>query len=245
MSLACPSSVRSLYRFAGLILLYFMIVGCGGGDTYSVDEGRIAERFLPPEQTVSHHPDSLQALTISEGEGKIQYELGRDYESLIQKWSSSFLTVGSGPSVSTPTYATLWSLELSLVSLQPERGILTLQKKRARKLIKERRDEYFNTLQIDVYQFVRQGGNGIVAGPGSRAELEVQDTTYRPVRTDYGPIREAFLGSESALYRRNMLFFPRSVDGKDILEGAAKIRLEVRRTGTSSSKRFTWSWEEG
>ncbi|WP_375801570.1 hypothetical protein [Salinibacter sp.] len=245
MFLPFISSPKLFCRLTGILLLPLLVAGCGGGDTYSVDQGQIAERFLPAERTVSHHPDSLQALEITEGDEKIQYELSRDYESLFQKWSCSFLNLGTGPSVSSPTYATLWSLELSLASLQPETGILTLRKKRARKLLERRREEYFDTIQIDVFWFVRRGGDGIVAGPGARTTLHVRDTTYRPVRSDHGPLREAFLsGGTTALYRRNMLYFPRTLDGTDILEGASKIRLEVSRTGSGSTRKFVWRWNE-
>jgi hypothetical protein len=245
MSLPFISVLRLLCRLIGILLLPLLVAGCGGGDTYSVDQGQIAERFLPSERSVNHHPDSLRALEVTEGDEKIQYELSRDYESLFQKWSCSFLNVGTGPSVSSPTYATFWSLELSLASLQPETGILTLRKKRARKLLEKRREEYFDTIQIDVHWFVRRGDDGIVAGPGAQTTLHVRDSTYRPVRSDHGPLREAFLsGGTTALYRRNMLYFPRTVDGTDILEGASKIRLEVSRTGSGSTRQFVWRWNE-
>lgn len=230
-----------------LLLGPLLVVGCGGGGTYAVDVEQIGQHFLPTERNVEHHPDSLGALSISEAEGKIQYQLGRDLESLTQKWSCTFQSVGVGPSQNSPTYATLRSLELALVSLQPEMGILSLREERARELIKKRRDEYFETLQIVVYWFPqRPGDTGIISGPGTRTRLLVRDSTYQPVQAGYGPLREAFLGAGgTALYRRNTLSFPRTVNGEDILEDVSEIRLEVRRSGSPSSERFTWSWAEG
>lgn len=246
--MSARSATHQLLRWVPVLLLGSLLaVGCGGGGTYAVDEEQIGQRFLPTERKVEHHPDSLGALSISEAEGKIQYQMSRDLESLTQKWSCTFQSVGVGRSQRSPTYATLWSLELSLASLQPEMGILSLREERARELIKERRSEYFDTLQIVVYWFPQgPGDSGIISGPGTRTRLLVRDSTYRPVQAGHGPLREAFLGAGgTALYRRNTLSFPRTVNGEDILEDISEIRLEVRRSGFSSSERFTWSWSEG
>lgn len=240
-----PSELSSL-RILGVILLPLVLISCSGGSTYSVNEGRIAERFLPTERTVSHHPDSLGALTITEGEDKIQYQLERDYESLIQKWSCRYQSVGAGRPFNSRTYATFWSLELSLASLQPEMGVLSLQKDRARGLIEKRRRESTETIHIDVYWFVeRRGETGIITGPGARTVLHVQDSTYRPIQTDHGPLREAFVaGGDLLLYRRNSLYFPRTVNDTDILADASGMELRVRRTGAGMKERFTWQWGE-
>lgn len=239
-----PSSWTHVRRFVGPLFGLLFLVACSGGNTYSLDEGRLAQRFLPTERSVGYHPDSLKALAIAEEDGKLKFELENDYSSLVEKWSCSFQSVGAGRTFRSPTYATLWSLELSLASLQPEMGILSLREERARELIKERREEYQNTVQIDVYWFLAsRGGTGIISGPGARTVLHVADTTYRPVRTGHGPLREAFLsGGTNALYRRNTLYFPRTVDEKDVLENATEIGLEVRRIGSTSSERFTWTW---
>lgn len=228
-----------------MLVLPFLLVGCGGGDAYSVNEGRLAQRFLPTTRTVSHHPDSLRALTVTEGDQKIEYQLERDYESIIEKWSTSFQSMGAGRTRRSRTYATLWSLELSLASLQPEMGVLSLQKDRARELINKRRKEYFDSIKIEVYWFLQGRGNGIITGPGARAELRVRDSTYRPIREDHGPLREAFIeAGNTVLYRRNTLHFPRTMNETDILEGVSEVRLEVRQVGAPSEERFTWKWED-
>jgi len=243
-----PSGARPLPLprwIVGACLAAVLLVGCSGGDTYTVDEGQLSERFLPVERVVDHHPDSVEALTITEADGKIQYQIERDFESLTEKWSSSLQNVGTGRNFRSRTYATFWSLELSLMSLQPERGVLSLQKERARELIAERRKEYFQAIHIDVYWFVGRNSNGIITGPGARTELRVGDNTYRPVQTDYGPLREAFVtGGQTALYRRNSLFFRRTVDGTDILADAAGMKLRVRRTGSGARQEFAWRWAE-
>lgn len=241
--------LSSLRRPLGLLIVLLpplLIAGCGGGDTYSVNEGQIAQRFLPTERSVNHHPDSLRSLTITEDERKVQYQLKRDYQSLTKKWSCRFQNVGTGRSVRSRTYATFWSLELSLASLQPEMGVQSLRKEKARDLIEKRRKGYYDTIQIDVYWFVeRRGQSGIISGPNARTELRVGDKTYRPLRTDHSPLREAFVsGGNTVLYRRNTLHFPRTVDGTDILENASGMQLDVRRAGARSEEQFAWRWEE-
>lgn len=245
-SLVPPSASRLFVVLVAVFLLPLLITSCGGGDTYSVNEGQIAERFLPTERDVDHHPDSLQALTITEEDEKVQYQLQRNYQSLVEKWSCRFQNVGPGRNFRSRTYATFWSLELSLASLQPEMGIQSIRAERARELIEKRRKEYFDTIQIDVYWFVeRRGESGIISGPSARTELIIGENTYRPLRTDHGPLREAYVsGGNTILYRRNTLHFPRTVDGTDILENASGMQLEVRRTGASSKEQFAWRWED-
>lgn len=244
-SLVPSSASRLSVGLVAVLLLPLFVTACGGGDTYSVNEGQIAQRFLPTERSVDHHPDSLRALTITEDEGKVQYQLQQSYQSLIEKWSCRFQNVGAGRNVRSRTYASFWSLELSLASLQPEMGIQSLQKEKARELIEKRRKGYFDTIQIDVHWFVeRRGESGIISGPSARTELIIGENTYRPLRTDHGPLREAYVsGGSTILYRRNTLHFPRTVDGTDILKDASGMQLEVRRTGASSKEQFGWRWE--
>jgi hypothetical protein len=221
-----------------------LVAGCGGGSAYTTETGQIAQRFLPTVRTVDHHPDSVRALTIAEDDETLQYQLDADFQALTQKWSCRFQNIGAGPPTRSRTYATFWSLELSLVSLQPETGLLSLQKKKARDLVAERRAEYHDTIQIDVFWFLGQGEDGIIAGPSARTELRVDEHTLRPVRTDHGPLREAFVaGGETTLYRRNTLHFPRTVDEADVLRDATGMQLQVRRTGATAREQFTWRWE--
>jgi len=242
---ALPSPRSSLRWLVGSCLAAMALVGCGGGDTYSVDEGKLSQRFLPAERTVDHHPDSLKALTISEADGKIQFEVERDFESLTEKWSSSLQNIGTGRNFRSRTYATFWSLELSLMSLQPEMGVLSLRKEQAREILNERRTEYAETIHIDVYWFVGRGGDGIITGPSARTELHVGEEAYRPIQSDHGPLREAFVaGGETVLYRRNSLYFPRRVEGTDILSNASRMQLRVRRTGAGGRQEFAWRWDE-
>lgn len=236
---------RFFFRAAGVVLVPAVLLACSGGNSYSVDEGRLAQRFLPTERTVNYHPDSLEALAIEEEEGKISFELEDGYASLVEKWSCSFQSVGAGQTFRSRTYATLWSLELSLASLQPEMGILSLRKERARQLIRDRRKEYFDAIEIDVYWFLPgRRGDGIISGPGARTQLHVGDSTYTATRSERGPIQEAFIrGGTTALYRRNTFYFPRTVSGTDVLAGASEIQLEVREVGSATSERFTWRWD--
>lgn len=232
----------SLGLLGGLLLLG----GCSGGSTYSLDPGTLAQRFLPTTRQVDYHPDSLRALSIQETERRYQLVLDESYESLHRRWSGTYQDLGPGRSRSGRSYATFWSLELSLASLQPEMGLASLSKEQARKAIEERRQEYQDLIQFDVYWFEAEG-NSILAGPGARVQLRINgEDTYRPSREKHGPLREAFLPGETrtALYRRNTFYFSRVVDGTDILDEANRLELIVNQTGGASRVRFNWTWAD-
>lgn len=239
-----PGSSSFAFTLVGVAVSALFLGGCGAGDTYSLDSGELGQRFLPTERKVDYHPDSLGALSIKKEEGKYSFELDDDYESLHRKWSSSYQNLGTSRSRRARSYATFWSLELSLASLQPEVGITTLSEEQAEKSFRARREEYGSTIQIDVYWFEAEG-NSLLAGPGSRVELRVNGERVRPQEEDHGPLREAFLPTvtRTALYRRNTFHFARIVDSTDILKDAQGMELVINRSGASSRVRFAWSWE--
>lgn len=228
-------SVASFRRAAVGSLLLFIVgmAGCSSSP-YAMQEGELADRHLPPEREVTHHPDSLEALSIVEQDGQIQYEMAQSYRSMVEKWSVR-CRYGCGK-----TYATFRSLELALSSLEPEQGVLSLQPTRARELIQKRRAAYAETIQIDVYWYWT-GTN--ISGPGYRVELHVADSTYHPVRSDYTPIRRVLAASGAELYRRNTFYFPRVVEGVDLLENASSARLEIHKHGWRDFQ-FVWEWGE-
>ena len=236
------SLVRSLLGLA----VTAVVVGCGGGSTYSVDTGDLAQRFLPTERTVAYHPDSLGSLSITQEQGTYNFELESDYEDLHRRWSSTYQSLGVGRSRSGLSYATFWSLELSLASLQPEVGITALSQEQAEKALRERRQQYNSTIQVDVYWFEAEG-ESLLTSPGTRVQLRVGGERYEPVEKTNGPLRDAILPTRgrSALYRRNTFYFPRVVEGADILAGAQSAELRVQRAGAGSAVQFAWSWETG
>jgi hypothetical protein len=125
-------------------------------------------------------------------------------------------------------------------------GFTSLSKERAQKALKERRQDYQETLQFEVYWFEMEG-NSLLAGPSARVQLRIdEEDTYQPSRETHSPLREAFLPGDTrtALYRRNTFYFPRVVDGTDILEEAQRLELVVSRPGMASRARFTWTWED-
>jgi hypothetical protein len=70
------------------------------------------------------------------------------------------------------------------------------------------------------------------------------DQKYQPKKEERSPLREAFLNSGgTGLYRRNIFYFPRIVDGKDILSGVNEIALEIRQINARNQVRFRWAWE--
>lgn len=231
---------------AGLLTL--IVVGCTGGrSTYEFNESLLAQRFLPAERTVDHHPDSVRALQLVENENQIKFELDGSYQSLMTKWSATARNeTGRIQASRSLSFATLWSKELSLTALQNEMGVTGLTKDKARDIIARREASYDETLQVDVYWF-GEGGTLVVAGPGSLVELrDDEGNVYRAVRTDYSPIREAYVeGGRTALYRRNTFWFDRTSDEHDdILTGTDGVRLIIRPGGTTDQFRFAWRWDE-
>lgn len=246
MQTRLPFPAAYVGRAIGIVVITFILGGCGGGSAYSVDPGTIAQRFLPTTRQIDHHPDSLRALSIEQTDRRIQFSLDGTYESLHRKWSSTYRDLGPRRSRNGRSYATFWGLELSLASLQPEMGITSLSEEPARKAIGERRREYQEVLQFDVYWFETEG-NSILAGPGVHVRLRVDgEETYRPSRDKHSPLREAFVPGETqtALYRRNTFYFTRVVDSTDILAGTRRLELIVDQAGRGSRVRFAWEWPE-
>jgi len=249
-----PRAIKTLFRMTlisaparllGLFLLAAVIaVGCsGGGSGYYVDSGEIADRYLPPTRTVDAHPDTLDDVSLKEREdGRPKIEMESGYKSLLLKWTTSYEVLSGRRPRQPLTYATFWSRELSLASLDAESGASTLSGDQGWKLIEQREREYKSFIQIDVYWY---GRDRIVAGPGTRVQLKDLDgNTYEATRDEYTPLRETSLrNGQRALYRRNTFYFERVVDGKDILEGTQGIRLEVNQTG-SGERWFTWEWDD-
>lgn len=237
-----PSLPRSRLFVVLLLPLLAILSGCAGGGTYSLNPGDIAERYLPTTRSVDHHPDSLRSFSITENENTLQANVESSYEALHRKWSCTFQSLDTRASRRTYSYATLRSKEIALASLEAEIGFSSLTKERARQLLKERTKEYQNAIQIDLYWF-QSDGSTLVAGPGSRVELVIDGEPYRPVEESNGPLREAFLlqGDGRSLYRRNIFYFARTVDGTDILEDATRVVLTINRTGRRV--RFSWTWE--
>lgn len=238
------SPTRLVRAFFGVAVLALILGGCVGGQTYSLDRGRLAEDHLPTEREVGAHPDSLRTLAITKEDGKYKFEFkDGDYQSLHRKWSSTFQVSGTGRRPQRPlSYATFWGLDLSLASLPPELGINTLSEDRATKLLKSRKKEYFSTIQIDVYWFEEEGESDLT-GPSARIELRIGDNRYQPAKEENTPLREAFLdGGRTAYYRRNTFYFSR-IDSTDILDQAHRIELYVDPLGGSSEAQFAWEWD--
>ncbi len=228
-----------------------LVAGCAGSNPYSVTTTDIARAFLPTERELAHHPDSLAHLSVVPKDGRITFELEESYQQMMREWSATWQGTRLGGAASQRTYyhtyATLWSLELSLVSLQPGRGLQSLSLDLARRLIEERREAYQSTVQIDVYRFMRSPYTSRslsalqIDSPGNRIVLEDgAGNTYRPTRVETGRPNQAYLpGGGTALYGRNAVYFRRMVDGKDILENVETLELTVSEPGGID---YTFSW---
>lgn len=237
------------FPFLLLILGSILLIGCSRGGLFSAEPERIAESTLSSD--VDYHPDSLQALSVDVKNGQLVLEMGRDFQVLLREWSSTGRLDGANQAQrpARRTFATFWSRELSLASLQPELGIQGLDEETAMRLMDERENEYFDTIQIDIYAF-RQ--DGVMTGSRARARLEVADTTLQET---IRPRTEAVRGTRQK-YRRHTLSFPRTVNDRDLLEGESELSLTVTRKGAADAAplrppgavermRFEWKWKDG
>ncbi|PEN07968.1 hypothetical protein CRI93_05860 [Longimonas halophila] len=221
--------------------------GCQStGTLHRVSPESIADQFLPREREAEAHPDSVRLLTIVERDDRFAFEMEHNYQHLHRLWSSTFNVVSTGRTPTRPlTYATLWSQELSLASLEAREGISTLTKEVAREQIAEERETYRTTVQIDLYWFSRSGQTLPPALLRSNAQLQPMDRPgerYRPKEVHHLPLRDAILSNgDPVLYRRTILVFDRVVDDRDILADANGLQLRILTPGTTRLE-FAWSW---
>ena len=229
-----------------LITAGVMAGGCQStGSSYRVSPESIADQFLPREREAEAHPDSVRLLTIMERDDQLAFEMEHSYQHLHRLWSSTFNVVSAGRTPTRPlTYATLWSQELSLASLEAHEGISTLTKEAAREQIAKEREAYRTTIQIDLYWFSRSERTLPPALLRSNAQLQMTPAgeRYRPTEVRHLPLRDAVLSNgESVIYRRTILVFARVVDDHDILADANGLQLRILTPGTTRLE-FAWSW---
>lgn len=223
------------------LLLAGLLASCGGS-RFSMDVTEVALGRLSTTSRVDAHPDSLQHVRIVRTDSTAAIRLDRDYEDLVAHWSSAHRTPTSGVTARKPrSFATLWSLELSLASLQAEMSVSTLSKNRALKIIAARRANHVQELQVDLVWFTELD-EAFLDRPGTRIELrDAQGRTHRPERHERGPLRDVrYSGDETALYQRHRFYFRRTVAGRDILAGTDALRLDV--VSPKGRVNFEWTW---
>ncbi len=219
------SDVRHVSRLAFFILVS-ACVGCGHS-SYTVSPGHLAERWILNERDVRSHPDSLDAVSVEVGKRKVDVSLERDYEAIHRKWSCK-----SDPQ--DLSFATLWSQEVLVAALESNYALSTLSKRRALRIYSERLKKYYNAIRVDFFGFHRTAP----AGPGFDIELRIDGNAYEPVKQNSGPPQSAWLaGGREETYYQSSFYFPRSVDGEDVLEGARSVKLLI-----ASSELCVWRW---
>jgi hypothetical protein len=231
-----------------------MLAGCAHSSEsiFAAQDADIASHFLPFDRTVPHPPDSLVAVEIQQKQNRITLQLEKPYEEMLRDWSASWqyqMRGSAGRNRAYRSFATLWSLDLSIASLQPEIGLSGLSKDVAQQRIDERIAEFDSTLQIDVYQFLgsppdlRGTSEMSLDGPGANVTLrDDRGNEYKPTREVSGPSTYDTVQGQSVVYRRNEFIFDRVVDGTDILSGVRELRLWVRPS-FGDAYYFTWSFE--
>jgi hypothetical protein len=253
-SLSFSLSPRLALGIGGLVVLLGTLAACTSTGQFSADVERIAYGYIPSEAEPPSHPDSLEALALVEEDNKINFELDRSYERLMRDWSTTWVSQSARRTFdsrrSYRSFATLWSLDLSLAALAAEEGVNTLSKDLAQDRIARRRQEHQQTLQIDIYRFLGSPPTGggisstLVGAPSSFITLrDDQGNEYRPDDVYNDPAREAVITGDRTLYRRNILYFKREVDGRDILDGVRQLRLYINDS-PAGRYYFTWSFDE-
>ncbi|PSR00220.1 MAG: hypothetical protein BRD48_01870 [Bacteroidetes bacterium QS_9_68_14] len=243
-----PVLERDLPLWGGALLALVLAAGCAtlfgerAEDDFDVSQGEVATRALPSTRNLAHDPDSLAHLKLVGKDGKIDFQLDKSYRALLTEWSAA---QQGGTGAYFRTHAMLWSKELSLASLIPERGVQTLSKDLARDMIEERTADYDSTLQIDVFVFTRSRRRLDLSAlqldsAGQRVYLRDGDNTrYEPVRIVSTAPLEAYQAGRQALYGHNQIFFDRyTEDGTDLLD------TEELRLYTDHAEYFTWTFPE-
>ena len=233
------------YGLVGVLGIVLLVSGCSPKGTYEARHTDVAQSHLPSEQEMPHHPDTLKQVAIVEGEDAYEFELDEGYESIWRTWSVR----RSGPGIRAPRdrrehqwFATFWSLDLSIASLQREVGLNELSKDLARDHIDERRAEYDEVLQIDVYSYT--DASRVVETrldrPGQ--DLVLHDDAgneYAPDRLETTIPSEVFHPERQVVYRRTTLYFERDADDRDLLEDVQSLRLSVQ---PSDRRDFHFRW---
>lgn len=248
------SSELALDRTSGFVVAAAVLIftaGCGGGNRYAVDKGRISTRTYSTEKSVPH-PDSLNDVFIAkrrsgEDRDSIGLKKGVDLQSLMEKWSSA-----AGP----PQYygrqshfATLYSKELALAQMarraeatsSPDSGAAsrrTAASSDSTSAIEDQIESYRKSICIDVYLFA-SAGTPFIDAPSTVIKLRVGDRVLYPTEQEYGPLRLTYLPRGETTYRRLTLVFPRIVEGTDVLRRSSRIDLESYKT------QFSWTWKKG
>lgn len=248
------------YAFSLLLILGIGVgLGCGGSGQSLVQPSELARFSLPAERNAPYPVDSLVNVKVVEKGPQIKIEMEKSFEGIMRDWSATWRRFDTGRDITINdefrTFATLWSKDLSYAALKAE-GIDGLQGDAAYNLLDRRQKEFDDIIQIDVYWFepVTARGSGpnetSIVGPGTIVLLrDSEGNEYRPVREDREPPRDALstrARSRPVVYRRNLFFFQRVVDGRDILTDADKLFLVVNRSDTSfnrGSARFQFAWD--
>lgn len=218
---------------------------------FEANHANLARSTLPRDREMPYHPDSMRYVALTEEESTYNLELEKKYETLWRKWSSARrvemgqLTHRSG--YDHRSFATFWSLDLSIASLERELGIRSISKDLAGEHIEDRKEEYGDIIHIDVYSYAdaSETSDTRLGTPGRQVSLvdKTSGDTYDPIHSEANIPQEAFHPDRTVVYRRNIFHFEREVDGEDILENTESLRLMVEVID-GDNYYFTWSLDE-
>lgn len=235
-----PMRKTTALPIVSIFALIMLLPACGllGGDRAQMDMTDFYNLYLPLVRDVAH-PDSVVASDDDRlSDVRLRWSVNHN-----RRYGSADYSPGNYTS-----FATLWSRDLAERTLQREiTGDLSpdLQER----LHAEQNDRIEESVVFDVHLFVpaTRGydlSDTNIRGAGATVILETTDgTSYRPSHIESGIVERYQMGPSDvpAFYRLNRVYFPRTVDGIDVLDGADQLRLIVRMTrGPSTELWFTW-----
>ena len=253
VSSSYPSALAPVL-YAGIAVLAIVLpIGCGHA-VYDARHTDISQVHLPTERSIPYHPDSLVHVRIVEEDNGYDMALDEDFSSLWRAWSAQrHFRGGQLPEYSGSVYqsfATLWSLDLSLAFLDRGQGIGGLTKDLAKQQIDAQIEHHSNHIRIDVYRYgdARSPSSTWTDRPGRTIVLrDAEGNEYEPVETQ-STIPERIPGvrsSSEVVYRRTKLVFERVYEGRDLLNDTQQLRLVIQGETARRSDMQFYSWSFG
>ena len=231
-----------------------LLVGAGCGPVvYTATD--IATRFLSVPATVAP-PDTLRNVHLHErDDGRLAFQSDQSFGELRMHWSSGYRAdrgVDILEAGNFSTFATLWSRELRLASMNSRTSIGAYEPGEAKEAIAREVDAPHNeTVQIDVHVYIDRGVRSSYGATNLRSArweiflLTSDGTRHPPENVEAGIARRLSWSDDTrAHYRPNILTFERRPDDEtDLLAEPDSLELHIRDSVQSLDVMFGWRFE--
>ncbi len=233
-----------LLTTAVILAIPVVLMGCSilGGERTQMGMSDLYNLYLPMVREIPH-PDSS---TIGADEGLYDARLRWSVNHNRRMGNRNYAPGGF------TSFATLLTSDLVDHSLGRE-IIGDLSPDLQERLREEQRERVDGSIVFDVHLFVPAVPGYDLAetslrGAGAWVTLDVGDGERYPASNVVSDITDQFQmgpANPPVYYRNNQVYFPRMVDGEDILQDVEEIKLIVRISrGSPTELWFTWVVEE-